>query len=186
MTWLIEQMVLNFRLESTNTSDELQDQDNLSHYSSDSEKSSDYLPPLLVEKCHDVEDYSIIGRRIVDISHVLMQLEKLASHPNVCTMGRYKFEREVVSGLYSKWEYYCDNCEKRFVVTSEPEESKEAPNNALVWGALSVGLGYAQVEELFSVMDIPVMGRPKFKSHEKKIGKVRKHIITKYIFYNTV
>lgn len=169
--------MLIFRLESSNISDGFQDQDNQSHYSSDSEKSSDWLPPLLVEKSHDVEDYSIIGRRIVNISHVLMQLEKLASHQSVCTMGRYKFEREVVSGFYSKWEYYCDNCEKRIFVTSEPEKSKEEPNNALVWGALSVGLGYAQVEELFTIMDIPVMGRPKFNSHEKKIGKVRKQVI---------
>lgn len=112
------------------------------------------------------------GRRIVNVSHILKQLENIASHSKVCTMGRYKFQREVVSGFYCKWIYYCDNCEKEVAVTSEPDICKEECNDAMVWGALTIGVGYAQMQELCGLMDIPLMGQPKFRSHERKIGKV--------------
>lgn len=87
-------------------------------------------------------------------------------------MGKYKFQTEIVSGFFSKWIYYCDNCEKQYVITSEPDGFKEEANEAFVWGAMSIGIGYSQAQEMMSVMDVPVMGANKFRLHEKKIGQV--------------
>lgn len=130
------------------------------------------LPDLLIEPCNDTQDLNITGRRVVNINHVLAQLQKISSHHRQCTMGKYKFNREVVSGLFSKFIFYCDNCESEVAVTSEPEDRRQEVNDAVVWGALSIGIGHSQIQELFGVMDVPVMGPKKFKLHEKRVGKV--------------
>lgn len=139
---------------------------------------SDYLPPLIVERVSvDDEEVVLKGRRIVDMNHVLKQLEIVAMHPKHCTMGKYKLKRESISGLFCNWVYYCDNCEKDFIVTSDPLNQKDEINDALSWGAMSVGIGYSQVEELFSVLDLPIMSQRKYTAHEAEVGKVRNPIV---------
>lgn len=113
--------------------------------------------------------------------HVLKQLEIVAMHPRYCTMGKYKLTREEISGLFCNWVYYCDNCEKDFIVTSDPLHQKDEINDALSWGAMSVGIGYSQVEELFSVLDLPIMSQRKYTAHEAKVGKVRNPFFFKYV-----
>lgn len=139
------------------------------------------LPPLVIEPTTTKsEGLSIKGRRIVDMEHILNQFEIMANHPKHCTMGKYKYLKENRNGLFCEWIYYCDNCEKEFVVTSEPIDSKQEINDAVVWGSLSVGIGYNQVEELFSVMNVPIMCQDKFQKHEKKVGKVGFSILYLY------
>lgn len=131
------------------------------------------LPPLLVEHVEPPpEEAKLVGRRIVNIAHVLNQLQIIAKHSQVCTMGKYVFEKEIVSGLFSRWIYNCDNCGKSYTVTSDSLDLKEECNDAFVWGSLSIGIGYAQAQEMLSIMDVPVMGTAKFRAHERKIGKV--------------
>lgn len=150
---------------------------------SDSECS---LPELLIEQGSPEPENTITGRRIVDINHVLRQLEIISSHGRVCTMGRYKFQRKVVNGLISTFYYYCDNCEKECSFTNEPTEKGQEINNAIVWGSVSIGIGYSQTEELLSVLDVPMMGRKKFVVHEKKIGKVSNYFILHSIWSNNI
>lgn len=142
---------------------------------SEDDGSSCEFPELLVEHVplDQLEEENVVsGRRVVDINHILRQLEIVAKHGNHCTMGKYRLNREIANGLYSKFVYHCDNCDKQFTVTSEPEEKRNEANDGLVWGALSIGIGHSQAEELFSVLDIPVMSARKFRTHENKIGKV--------------
>lgn len=133
------------------------------------------LADLVIEQVpfEQLEESTVVsGRRIVDINHVLRQLEIVASHGKHCTMGKYRLNREIVNGLFSKFVYHCDNCNKEFTVTSEPEARKNEANDGLVWGALSIGIGHSQSAELFGVLDIPMMSAKKFRAHENKIGKV--------------
>lgn len=143
----------------------------------------EYLPLIVERVPYDDEEVNLSGRRVVDINHVLKQLQIISSHPNKCTMGKYKLKKEYLSGLFSKWTFWCDNCEKEFVVTSVPPNQEEEVNDALSWGAMSVGVGYSQIEEMFSVLDIPVMSHKKYKHHEEKIGQVRLTILHIYINY---
>ncbi|XP_039290449.1 uncharacterized protein LOC111056371 [Nilaparvata lugens] len=133
----------------------------------------DELPPLLFERGEaEPTATQLRGRRIVDIQHVLKQLQVIASHPKQCTMGKYTYKREITNGLFCKWLFYCDNCEREFIVTSEPANQKEDVNDALVWGAMAVGIGFSQLEEMMSVLDVPIMGHNKYKSHETRVGNV--------------
>ncbi|KAJ8879499.1 hypothetical protein PR048_020107 [Dryococelus australis] len=58
-------------------------------------------------------------------------------------------------------------------------------NDSAVWGALSTGIGYSQLEEMFAIMDVPVKSSKKFKKHKIAIEQVgnnqawEEHLTTK-------
>lgn len=91
---------------------------------SDNEVTDFELPDILVEPSNETEELSVTGRRVVDINHVLTRLQTISNHHRECSMGKYKFNREVVSGLFPKYIYYCDNCESEVAFTSEAEDRK--------------------------------------------------------------
>lgn len=132
----------------------------------------DSFPPLIIEKSTEPVVNVLKGKRIVDVEHVFKQFEILASRPKTCTMGRYKLQKENRNGLFTTWTFYCDNCEKEYNVTSTPTDEKHDVNDALAWGSMSIGIGFSQCEELFSILDVPIMSEKKFRSHETKVGKV--------------
>lgn len=49
----------------------------------------------------------------------------------------------------------------------------EALNDRFAWGIMSTGNGYAQAEEILSVMNVPMMGKGKYRRHEASVGEVR-------------
>ncbi|XP_039278729.1 uncharacterized protein LOC120350228 [Nilaparvata lugens] len=65
---------------------------------------------------------------------------------------------------------------EEFIVTSEPSNQKEDVNDALVWGAMVVGIGFSQLDEMMSVLDVPIMGHNKYKSHETRVGNAWEEI----------
>lgn len=139
-----------------------------------SEESESELPDLIVDKDTSLLPITelISGNRCVDIAHVFKQMESIHSHKNECTMGRYTFQAEKRCGFYSTWRFVCETCNKVRDISSHNEEFAEDINDAVVWGAVSVGIGYSQVEEMFSIMDIPVMSSKKFQKHESTIQQV--------------
>lgn len=131
------------------------------------------FPKLIVEG-ENTENgtFEIHGRRIVNIAHVMKEMKTIGEHPLYCTMGGYKLVSETRNGVACSWHYYCDNCERKYIVTSEPHGSLEVVNSALVWGTVAVGNGYSQTEEFLSVLDVPMMSGRKFRKHENKIEEV--------------
>ncbi|KAF5276979.1 hypothetical protein FQR65_LT16103 [Abscondita terminalis] len=57
--------------------------------------------------------------------------------------------------LFTTLEFYCDNCEKRSMITSDP--TKNEINDGLVWGCLSFGIGHHQCEEIIGLINVPIM-----------------------------
>lgn len=139
-----------------------------------SDESDDGLEELLIERVEkEYQEEVVVGRRIVDINHLVREITLLATHNKVCTAGRFYLVKELKKGLFSKFQFHCDNCNKDAFVTSEPIEKSNELNDALVWGAVSVGIGYSQSDELLGIMDVPIMGPKKFRQHESRVGKVR-------------
>lgn len=120
------------------------------------------------------------GRRIIDIQHFMKQIMELGKHSVKCTMGRYILVKEVQNGVGFNLHFKCEVCDRYQVVSSENESSLDNVNNAFVWGALSIGIGHRQAEDLFAIMDCPSPSFKKFKRHEALIGKVNKHIRNNY------
>ncbi|KAF5283207.1 hypothetical protein FQR65_LT14036 [Abscondita terminalis] len=59
------------------------------------------------------------GRRVVDVAHLLTQYETIVSHKFRCTMGKMQILKEQRVGLFTTLHFYCDNCEKTAIITSE-------------------------------------------------------------------
>lgn len=90
----------------------------------DNNESDCDLPVLIAERSTETNELPPKGRRIVDIGHVMKQVELVASHSKHYSMGKYKYKKERKNGLFCTWIYYCDNCENEYTVTSEPLCSK--------------------------------------------------------------
>lgn len=118
------------------------------------------------------------GRRIVRLGHVLQEYEKLIRHSDICTMGRMIFTKETRFGMNSRLHFFCDNCERRAVICTDPHQEGNSLSEAIVWGNLSIGIGRNQCEELFSLMDIPFIAE---KTYSCKILQVKK-IWEKHMF----
>lgn len=131
------------------------------------------FPDLVIEsEAVPEEGFQVQGRRIVNIAHIMKQMEEVGRHSLSCTTGRYKLKFENRNGVACSWTYKCDNCERQFVVTSEPADAKNDVNSAVVWGSIAIGTGYSQTEEFLSVLDIPIMSEKKFANEEVKIEEV--------------
>ncbi len=72
----------------------------------------------------------------------------------------------------------CDNCKASRQVFSHGldqdshNHKNELHNDAFAWGATSIGVGYAQTEEMLSVLELPMPSKRKYKRHEEQVGKV--------------
>ncbi|KAF2895496.1 hypothetical protein ILUMI_10678, partial [Ignelater luminosus] len=95
------------------------------------------------------------GNRIVDIDFFLQETKKLHLHDLRCTMGKMQFQKEIREGFTSVLYYYCDTCNKSITLGTRPQKANV--NNAFVWGTTSIGIGYSQSDELFSVLNVPIM-----------------------------
>ncbi|KAJ8875705.1 hypothetical protein PR048_023604 [Dryococelus australis] len=84
------------------------------------------FPNLIVER-ENTENgtFKIFGRRIVNIAYVMKEMEIIGKHPLYCTMGGYKLQLEIINGVACSWHYFCDNCERKFIVISEPPYTSE-------------------------------------------------------------
>lgn len=139
-------------------------------YRTDDGKNSDFeYPPLTVEKVAIDDNLGVCGNRIVNISHLAGQFRQMANHEQICTGGRFSLIGENRNGFHTTFEFQCV-CGATKTVTSDKNET--TLNDAAVWGSMSIGIGRTQMEELFSVMNIPVMAAKTFRKHEIKIGKV--------------
>lgn len=103
---------------------------------------------------------SVQGRRLVDISHFIQQLQNISSHNSLfnCNFTHMALEGEKRNGLISKYKFRCNMCKKDFMVTSEDLSNKDNVNAnvAAVTGITSAGIGYSQFEEITACMDVPI------------------------------
>lgn len=114
------------------------------------------------------------GRRIVDIGYMLSQYEKVATHRFHCTMGHMKFVKETRKGLKVTLHFFCDNCERKMIVTSERDSaSNDDINKAAVWGSMAIGIGHSQCEEFLGVLDVPFMTQNTYFRKTSEVKKVQ-------------
>lgn len=126
---------------------------------------------LNIENHTENEYKSISGRRIVDINYLISQLQEKAHHNDLfdCKVGYFNLIGEKRTGLISKYKFECNVCHKVITIDSEKCNSAEEreyvdANVAATTGIIAAGIGFAQFEEIFSAMDVPVFSQ-KYYSH---------------------
>ncbi|KAF2889252.1 hypothetical protein ILUMI_10969 [Ignelater luminosus] len=129
------------------SSDEYLPEDSHVQYYNSSELASQFarrrLPDFELERETCGTPPVLDGNRIVDISYFIEEVKKIGIHDSTCTMGKMKFIKEHRRGVTSKLLFGCDTCCKTSHVQTQPENTVETSNEALVWGSLSIGIGFS-------------------------------------------
>lgn len=109
---------------------------------------------------------------MVNISHLVKEIARIASHGKICTTGKYEFQKEYRSGLMCHLMYECLTCGRKTTITTEEKTKEKELNDSLVWGTISIGAGHSQAKELMSILEVPIMTLKKWQVHEQRIEKV--------------
>lgn len=126
--------------------------------------------------CNSVADTRIVGRRIVETDFFMNQIISVADHNfGECSPRDVVVKKEIKNGLRSKLILLCQNCCKEFtVLTSKDEKQTETLdiNSTAVLASNMIGIGFSQLEQFMSVLDVPVMCAEKFKDLNDDIGSL--------------
>lgn len=121
------------------------------------------------------DELEIVGRRIVDLLPFVEQLRRISLHNDGnCAFSELKIQKEIRIGFHSKIIFDCNDCNRSFrVYTNDDEKTTETIdiNSSAVLGANMVGIGYSQLEQLTSVLDVPAMCNDKYKKLNDKMGE---------------
>lgn len=125
------------------------------------------------------ETATISGRRIISPAHFIAAIRDLDKH-HCCSEEKFVYKSERQVGLWSEFKFSCDECHEVRTVTTDPiaeptplkDKTKLGVNDSAVWGFTSVGSGYANLNEVLSVLEIPTMSKGAFSRREESLGKV--------------
>ncbi|KAE8751166.1 hypothetical protein FOCC_FOCC002250 [Frankliniella occidentalis] len=109
------------------------------------------------------------GYQIADPAALMSQMEALVRHPEECQNGgRFTYLDETHCGLGANKTH---------------DHNNEMHNDALAYGTMAIGSGYANMQELFGILDMPFPGKTKFRRHMVQAGqtikKYREEILTR-------
>src|SRR5580765_7772343 len=141
-----------------------------------------------VEKCEDNNNFVIDngpldtnriqesmpeGRRIVDISFMWNEIHRtFDNHARgiECQFKDWKLVNSFRRGLKTQLFFKCQMCNYEANIWSEPTESETLDiNKAAVTGTVTVGIGYAQLEELCAAMNIYCMSEPTYIKYRENL-----------------
>lgn len=169
--------------------------ENEPHYYSSSSNSdeenndSSELEELYCEKENTIENaFQITGRRLINISYFLNQLKDLKHKGTIkvnyhlcnffnayyflgfdCSFFDMHLISEKIEGMHSALSFKCAVCNITQVVRTEDPNDNKNSNLVAVLGAISTGIGYGQLSELFAAMDVPNMAS---KTYTKFHGQI--------------
>lgn len=135
----------------------------------DTSPTTDAPPQNDAEMFSQTNEHEIEGCRVLKFNFLLNQLRDLSEHGE-CPFSDIRVEKEIRSGLDSRVILRCNNCETDFSVKLTPSEPVNM-NTAAVLAINMVGIGYSQLEQFASVLDVPVMCAENYKKLNDDLGK---------------
>ncbi|KAE9521998.1 hypothetical protein AGLY_017603 [Aphis glycines] len=121
------------------------------------------------------------GRRIVDIGHIFNEIQNIRHSGGLgCSFSDMIFKREEINGYFSIFYFHCKMCGIEKQISSENTKNIECIpiNKAVVNSTIAIGIGYAQLSELSTCIDIPSMSSNTYQSLLSPVGEVV-HDLTK-------
>lgn len=119
---------------------------------------------------NDHDEKQIEGRRIIELNHFMDQLSLISEHDPECHFSDLIIGKEIRNGLSSQLLFRCRNCDKHFQSTTNSTDPM-CINSTTVLATNMIGIGYYQLEQFASVIDVPVMCADKYKKLNDKIGE---------------
>ncbi|XP_064475458.1 uncharacterized protein LOC135389325 [Ornithodoros turicata] len=151
------------------------------------------LPDLPVEVNPPVqhEEDRILGRRLISPAHFIKSFREMAEYVCPEIFGeQFTFQKERKVGLWSEFTYKCSGCGQVKKITTDPvleptslvaEEKMMGVNDAAVWAFITIGSGFSNFEESFSVLGVPKMSKGAFLRREEALGEHWEAILMKSI-----
>ncbi|CAG5002228.1 unnamed protein product [Parnassius apollo] len=100
-------------------------------------------------------------RRIIDLKYFLKELKTISNHSTAfgCGINNLELIGDKRLGLISKLKLKCNMCNVEFTThTSKPSPSDNLNvNTAVVTSAVITGVGYTQLQEIFTSINVPFM-----------------------------
>lgn len=120
----------------------------------------------------DQGEFELSGRRIIDIHHFIQQLQLLNQHcPLGCSISDMKVISECRRGLNSGIKFKCLMCNVEKVIWTNDNSSKHVSlNTSAVLGTIGIGIGFSNMEEFFSAMNIPSMSTNTYAIEHNKVS----------------
>ncbi|KMR04828.1 heterogeneous nuclear ribonucleoprotein l-like protein [Lasius niger] len=141
-----------------------------------------------VEKCEDNNNFVIDngpvdtnriqesmpeGRRIVDISFLWNEIHRtFDNHARgiECQFKDWKLVSSRRRGLMTQLFFKCQMCNYEANIWSEPTQPETLDvNTAAVAGTVTMGIGYAQLEELCAAINVPCMSEPTYVKYRENL-----------------
>lgn len=111
------------------------------------------------------------GRRIVNVEHLFKQILNGEKHePFDCSLINMKLVCEKRNGLFSKFYLRCEMCHLVKTITSDNQSDNVNVNSSFVLGSISTGIGYSQVNELASTLNMPLMSMNTFNKYHEQVA----------------
>lgn len=119
---------------------------------------------------NETDCFESTGRRIVNIPFFFQKLKTISNHgPLGCTVENLDIIKEQRKGLISIFTVACNMCNAKFSLPTDTTSKQVMDvNTAAVSGAMCIGIGFRQLEELTSGLNIPSMSQNTYaKCHDK-------------------
>ncbi|CAI6342668.1 unnamed protein product [Macrosiphum euphorbiae] len=115
----------------------------------------------------------IIGRRIVDLSYIFAQIKNVNHDIGLgCSFIDMDFVSEDRRGCYSECWFICKMCniKSKICTVKESPKTNWSINKAIVNSTIAIGIGYTQVYELLSGLEIPSISSNTYTRIETLLG----------------
>lgn len=113
------------------------------------------------------------GRRIFDVAYLFQQIFSSEKHdPFDCNITDMYVAKEVSKGLCSTFYLKSKMCgiEKR--LNNEDVNNPLSINSAITLGAISTGVGYSQLDEIASSINMPMMAHSTFTQYQDRMSDI--------------
>ncbi|XP_050540727.1 uncharacterized protein LOC126905245 [Daktulosphaira vitifoliae] len=122
---------------------------------------------------NEPNNQELSGRRIVNISHLIQQIQKRHGGPYDCSFVDMEYESEVIYGFSSVITFKCKVCNiKTKLHTEDMKQSEMRINKAVVNACHAIGIGHTQLQEFAGFLDLPVLCSRGFLNIQTEVAEV--------------
>ncbi|KAK4886730.1 hypothetical protein RN001_003001 [Aquatica leii] len=117
-------------------------------------------------------DRHVTGRRFFDIEDFIEELRKANSHhPFTCNFNDMDLISESRDCLISFLNFKCRMCNIEKIVRTETGDDKLTANSAIVLSTITNGMGFSQMAQHLSIMNMPQLSRRQFEKHFEQVSE---------------
>jgi len=114
-------------------------------------------------------DADILGRRIVNISHLFNAIKLIDNHePFDCSFKDMRIIKEIKYGFKSTFVFKCNMCNTISKISTE-DENLMSINAAAVAGIINIGCGFSHLQDITCALEVPTINYGTYNKEHKTV-----------------